>query len=390
MQPHLARQAQQLDPPVERQLSIGQILGNRAALGLLALAHFDIGAKATGLAHDVLPGLGMLAQHLRSRVLAFLAARLAELAGIFALGIVGAGDEGAEAAAAQRQLAVAAHRAGARIAAIGLGREQHRLQKLVQLRGDVARLLLHHLGGLGLEVAPEGLQHLLPLRPAAADVIQLILKARGEVVGHIALEETLQEGRHQPPAFLGEEAVLLHPHIVAVLQHLQRGGIGRRTPDPQLLQTLDQARFRIARRRLGEMLLGADLLLGRRIAFGQARQQLGIIVVAVVAAFFVEREEAGEDHHLSGRAQRMATAAVDHVDRRALQPGARHLARQRPLEDQVVEPRMIARARLVAAKLGRADRFMRFLRILRLGLILARLFGQVSAVIAVRDRLARG
>ena len=390
MQPHLARQAQQLDPPVERQLSIGQILGNRAALGLLALAHFDIGAKATGLAHDVLPGLGMLAQHLGSRVLAFLAAGLAELAGIFALGIVGAGDEGAEAAAAQRQLPVTAHRAGARIAAIGLGREQHRLQKLVQLRGDVARLLLHHLGGLGLEVAPEGLQHLLPLRPAAADVVQLVLKARGEVIGHIALEETLQEGRHQPPAFLGEEAVLLHPHIVAVLEHLQRGGIGRRTPDPQLLQTLDQARFRIARRRLGEMLLGADLLLGRRVAFGQARQQLGIIVVAVVAAFFVEREEAGEDHHLSGRAQRMATAAVDHVDRRALQPGARHLARQRPLEDQVVEPRMIARARLVAAKLGRADRFMRFLRILRLGLILARLFGQVSAVIAVRDRLARG
>ena len=138
------------------------------------------------------------------------------------------------------------------------------------------------------------------------------------------------------------------------------------------------------------MLLGAHLLLGRRIAFGQTRQQLGIIVVAVVAAFFVEREEAGEDHHLPGRTQRMATAAVDHVDRRALQPGARHLARQRALEDQVVEPRMIARARLVAAELGRADRFMRFLRILCLGLILARLFGQVSAVIAVRDRLARG
>ena len=389
MQPHLARQAEQLDRPIQRQFAIGQILGYGPALGLLPLTHFDIRAKASGLACDVLPGFGMLAQHFRPGILAILAARLAEFAGIFAVGIVGTGDERPEPPAAQRQLPVAAHGAGARIAAIGLGREQHRLQKLVEFRRDVGRLLLHHLGGLGLEIAPEGFEHRLPLRPPAGDIIQLVFQPRGEVVGDVALEKPLQKGRDQPPAFLGEKPVLFHPNIVAVLEHLQGRGIGGRPPDPQLLQPLDQRCFGIARRGLGEMLFGAHFLLGRRIALAQARQQLRIIILAVVPTFLVKRQETGEDHHLPGRAQRVTATAIDHVDRRALQPSACHLARKRTLEDQVVEPRMIARAGLVATKLGRADRLMRFLRILGLGLILARLFGQVTAIIAVRDRLAR-
>src|SRR3546814_7999641 len=73
-------------------------------------------------------------------------------------------------------------------------------------------------------------------------------------LGHITFEETLQESRHQPSALLREKAVLLDPHIVAVLEHLQGRCIGGGPPDSQFLQLLDQRRFGIARR-LGEMLL---------------------------------------------------------------------------------------------------------------------------------------
>ena len=391
MRPDLARQAQQLHRPVQRQLALGQIPGNGAALGLLALAHFDIGAETSRLFDDVLPCFWMLAQHLRPRVLAALvAAGLAELARIFALRIIGAGDKRPEPPTAQRQLPVAAHRAGARIGPVGLGREQHRLQELVQRRRDVGRLLLHHLGGLGLEVAPKGFQHRLPLGPAAGNFVQLVLQPSGEVIGHIAFEEALQERRHQPPAFFGEEAVLLHPHIIAVLQHLERGGIGGWTPDPQFLQLLDQRCFRIARRRLGEMLLGRHLLLRRRVARRHAGQQLRIIILAVVPAFLIQRQEPRKDHHLPGRAQPVLSGCIHEIDGGAFQPRRRHLARQRPLEDQVIKPRMIAAAHLVASEVGRPNRLMRLLRILGLGLILTRLFRQIAAVIALRDGLPCG
>src|SRR5690606_11980692 len=55
-----ARQAQQLHRPVEVQF--GNVLGDRGALGLLALAHLDIGTEATGLAGDFLAGLGVSAE----------------------------------------------------------------------------------------------------------------------------------------------------------------------------------------------------------------------------------------------------------------------------------------------------------------------------------------
>src|SRR3546814_6651602 len=103
--------------------------------------------------------------------------------------------------------------------------------------------------------------------------------------------------------------------IGAVLQDLDDRGIGRRAADPQFFQPLDEARLRKARRRLGEMLLGIDALFGRLVALTQPRQALAVFIrgvgllaraankTLVVAAFFVEREIAGKEHDLPGRAQ---------------------------------------------------------------------------------------
>src|SRR3546814_17592526 len=82
--------------------------------------------------------------------------RLPELAGIFTFRIIGTSDKGAETTAAQRQFSVIAKRAGTRIAAVPLVGKQHGFKKFIEFGGDIRRLLLHDLGGLGLEVTPKG------------------------------------------------------------------------------------------------------------------------------------------------------------------------------------------------------------------------------------------
>src|SRR3546814_2037236 len=75
----------------------------------------------------------------------------------------------------------------------------------------------------------------------------------------------------------------------------------------------------------------------------------------------------GKEHDLPGRAQRGTARAVGEFDGRTLHSRGRHLARQRALPDQVIEPRVIARPGAILAEIGGADRLMRFLRILGLG-----------------------
>src|SRR3546814_11910312 len=95
-----------------------------------------------------------------------------------------------------------------------------------------------------------------------------LLQLGGEVIGDIAFKEPLQKGRHQPPLLLGDEAVLLHQHIGAVLQRLERGGIGGGSADTQFLQLLDEACLGIAGRRLGEVLLRLHRSEERRVGKG--------------------------------------------------------------------------------------------------------------------------
>ena len=110
----------------------------------------------------------------------------------------------------------------------------------------------------------------------------------------------------------------------------------------------------------------------------------------VVGAFLVEREIAGEDHHLPGRAQPVPAGAVGRsIVVRSIR-ALRHLARHRALPDQVVEPAMVARPGVVLGEIGRADRLVRFLRVLGLGLVHPRLVGDVARVVAVGDRVPRG
>src|SRR3546814_12285369 len=75
-----------------------------------------------------------------------------------------------------------------------------------------------------LEIAPEAVEHRLPLRAAARHVVEFLLELGGEVITDIAGEESFEEGGQEPPALLGDEAVLFDRHIGAVLEHLEDRG----------------------------------------------------------------------------------------------------------------------------------------------------------------------
>ena len=150
----------------------------------------------------------------------------------------------------------------------------------------------------------KSLQHLLPVELVVGDAVELLFEVGGEIVFDIALEEALQEPTTTRPLSSGIKPLLVDAHIAAVLQHLQDRGIGRGPADAELFHALDQRGFRIARRRLGEMLRGVDRLLGERFAFAHRRQAARLLVLVVlVVAFLIEREEAVELHHLAGGAQ---------------------------------------------------------------------------------------
>ena len=78
-------------------------------------------------------------------------------------------------------------------------------------------------------------------------------------------------------------------HIVAFLDRGHDAGIGRGAANSKLFHPLDQSGFRVAGRRLGEMLFGGDSIGLHRVALHQLRQAFVIaIALAVIAAFFID------------------------------------------------------------------------------------------------------
>src|SRR3546814_12408240 len=109
-----------------------------------------------------------------------------------------------------------------------------------------------------LEGLPEVAQHAAPVDASAGDVVETLLHLGGEVVLHVALEEAGEEGDDQAAAVFRHEATPIEAHVVAVLQHLQDGGVGGRPPDAELYHLLHPYGLAVARRRLGEVLIRPD------------------------------------------------------------------------------------------------------------------------------------
>ncbi len=129
---------------------------------------------------------------------------------------------------------------------------------------------------------------------------------------------------------------------------------------------------------------GVDGALVGGLAFGDLRQARVVFVAVIVAAFVIDLEEAVEEDDLTGGAQNDLTIRAADIDGGAFHPGGGHLAGDGALPDQVVQLLLVGlgRFQLVGrhAHVGRADAFMRFLRVLGLVLVHPRgLSGTYSA-----------
>src|SRR6266849_5625355 len=385
---------------VDRRLALGE--GHTLGLiGLVALATLNVKAVRS-LAHgDGEVGGRIDAELARSggQLVAIAVLTVAvlegERPGVAAVGITRAADKGAELAEPEVEASDVAARAEARVPPIGRRGEEMRAEICVerlQHLGDRQILGAGHRGG---EVAPEILHHLLPGNAAVGDLVELVLEIGGEGVLDIALEEALEEGGHDAAAILGDEALLVDPHIFSVLQHLDDRGIGGRAADAELLELLHQARLAVARRRLGEVLLRVDGAAAERLTFLDRRQAPVLLVpFDVVLVLAVEREEAVELDGRAGGAELQLLVRRGDVNRDLVDDGRRHLARHGTLPDELVELALvgleIAGDLLGAAEhVGRPDRLMRLLRVLRLGLVDARLVRPVGFAVLLLDEAAR-
>ncbi|CAH0312433.1 hypothetical protein ROS9278_04991 [Roseomonas sp. CECT 9278] len=420
-----ARQRQQAERVVQRDRIGGHAIGQAGALGLgrLALgvrarvAELDVEAIGAALERDLLAGGGVLAQFLLGRRSALAGARIhAEGPRVAAFGIVRAPHEGSRPPEPQPQPPIAAGGADARVRAIRPRGEHVRAQILVQRIDHVADLEVARGLHRGRELAPEGAHHRPPIGLPRRNFVELLLHRGGEAGVHILVEEAHQEGGHHPPEILGDEAPLLEAHVFQVLQPLQDGGIGRGPPDPELLQPLDQARFRIARRRLGEVLAGGDLAALQRIVLRHRRQDAAVVILrrlvggleagagiggAVVLILAIQLQEAVEGHHRPRRAEAQRLVGAVDIDRGLVQFRGRHLRRDGALPHQLIQPGLraiqLARHRLGrAGHVGRADRLVRLLGVLLLRGVFARRGGHVGRpegllhmVADGGDRLAR-
>src|ERR1700722_3082753 len=395
---HFTGQSEQRQRLFERHVVAAQALRQRRSLGLLALALLDVLAKAPAAQSDLLAGRRVLAKHTHARPVALggLRARRRQDARVLALGVARAADEGAKLAELQRQLAFVAERAEAWVDPLAARGKNVGTQKLVQAVEHLARAeILDVADGAG-EIVPEVAQERLPIDLAVRDLVELLFQIGGEIVTDVFGEERFEEGRDNPALVLRKQALLLDPHVVAILEHRDGRGVGRRAADAELLHPLDQRRLGVAGRRLGEVLARVDPLLGKLLALAHRGQTARLFVFVVVPPLLVESEETWKAHHLAGRAKfELARAGLSqNVDRRSLELRALHLASDRARPDEFVELRLLGLevARDVARALrhvGRADRFVRLLCVLGFGGVFSRRGRHVIVAEILGDDAAR-
>src|SRR2546430_3980719 len=229
MPAYFARQRQQFERQIELDIGRRHVLRNARAPGLLALvvilglAELDIGTEPSSLDHNVETGFRVLAQDTIGA--GFAIGR--ERAGVTALRIIRAADEGAEFSGLEVEPPRPAARALAGIAAVLARsidvRPQHLVERIEHL-GDAE--ILDVVDGAD-EIAPEVLQHLLPGNLVIGDAVDLFFQISGKIIFDVTPEEVFQEGDDDAALVLAMQALLLEPDVAAVLEHLQDRGIGR-------------------------------------------------------------------------------------------------------------------------------------------------------------------
>ena len=175
-------------------------------------------------------------------------------------------------------------------------------------------------------------------------------------------------------------AVLFHD-VAALLDGADGGGVGGRTADLQFLEFLDEGGFAEAGRRLGEALDGLHGLEVERLALLHAGEHAAVLLL-VIGALEVDLHEAVELDGFAFGDEHLLSARQVNVDRGLLDDGVGHLARQGALEDEFVQPALVALAlQGGGGHVGRADGLV--------GLLGAGVLGLEDAALVVVLSVAR-
>ena len=227
--------------------------------------------------------------------------RRAERTGKAAFGIIRTADERTTRARRPHgQTPSATVRASTRIAAVLFGGEKMRFENFVDLVENLGDPEFSRFCNRRREILPEPFQQVVIIHLTRRHFIKFVLKARREVILHILFEVVRQEDSDQTAFVLRDQATFILGHIIAVLNRGHDRGIGGRATDAQLFHLFDQSRLGVTRRRLGEVLLWQNLFLVGLVASSEERQTFIVVIHnAIVAAFFVNGDEAFEQNDLT-------------------------------------------------------------------------------------------
>ena len=183
----------------------------------------------------------------------------------------------------------------------------------------------------------------------------------------------------------GVDPLLFDLDVFAVLQDRDRRRIGAGSADPQGLELFDEARFVVARRRLGEVLFRFDIAQLHRLFLLELGKEF---VLFAVAGHPVETVK---DQFAAGGFEDRFLPLEE--DRLGLELRLGHLAGQEAVVDEAVEFELVRGqifGRLFRCELGHrgADRLVGLLGSLGLGGVIFGLGGQVAVAELLLDEMA--
>src|SRR5579862_416621 len=245
---------------------------------------------------------------------------------------------------------------------------------------------------------PEFLDGFAPVQLAFLDVVEFFLESRGECDVENVFKTFDEQAGDAFAEHGGREAALIFFDVFALDDGGNDGGVGGGPADALLFQVFNQRGFGIAWRRLSEMLLGANVTELEGLALFDARESVAFALVAlfVVVAVrvggrqLIDAEVAVKLLHGTGGAE--GVIAGSDVDGGLVENGRKHLRSDEALPDQLIKleeivVQIFANVLGCAGDVGGANGFVGFLRVF-LRLVVVGLFREIVGAEALRNEFA--
>ena len=226
--------------------------------------------------------------------------------------------------------------------------EQFALAALLALLAgrDAGFVGKHFVAGLiqvNNEFFPKLFYRFTPVELAFFDFIEFFFEARRERHVEDVFETFYEQNADSLAKHRWEKTPLLFANVFAFDERGNNVRVCGRAADAVFFQFFHQRRIVETRRRLREMLFGADFIEPQKLAFGHTRQRLAfaLVVLFVVFAIGIRRGQlihaqvAVEFLDRAGRAE--GVIASRNIDRGLVEDRRKHLRSDEPLPDQLIE-----------------------------------------------------